>query len=490
MPHIINPSLLRHLRLALNKLRKDTNIVIKPADKNLGLVLMDKSWYLQEGYRQLSQVEVYTSVELVPWDELSSRLENLERKYKTAISPQEWKYIRQPIEFRACILYFLPKVHKPTLVGRPICSYNNYVFEHASIWLHHQLLPVLLKQRNHLVDSLTILREISDLEVPTQSILFTFDVESLYPSIPTDLGLHALRSMIHKEFSRSKEELILSLASLVLNHHYLEFNGAFWRQTRGTAMGSNFAVVYACLFLCFQEDQIEAAYESKEHMLYYRRYIDDAFGIWTGPEDLLREWITRYGTWVDTIKITHTISHTTADMLDITFYKDEDFEYTHRLSTRCHQKIQNKYQYLPWSSWHPYHQKKAFLVGELRRYAQRESTSQGFNEIRLSFYKRLRARGYPAAFIRKCFHDFSYDLKTTLLRQQSNRNVAGKRAPLVFKLDYSSYTRALDLGASLNPTLHLLLQQVPELKFLPRPMICWRNPRNLKSYLVKSKVLG
>lgn len=248
----------------------------------------------------MSQVEVYSSVEFIPWDELSCRLENLERRYKTAITFQEWKYIRQLKTFRACILHFLPKLHKPTLVGRPICSHNSYAFKHASIWLHHQLHPILLKQKNHLVDSLTILREISKLEVLVNSILFTFDVESLYPSIPTDLGLHALEGMIHKEFTPSKRKLILSLALLVLNHHYLAFNGVFWHQIRGTAMGSNFVVLYACssvcfnacLFLCFNENQINIVFEPDGYMLYYKLYIDDPFGIWTGPEWRIPEWLT------------------------------------------------------------------------------------------------------------------------------------------------------------------------------------------------------
>ena len=48
VPHQVKSSLPRHLRIALNKLRKDTNIVIKSADKNLGLVILDKIWYLKE----------------------------------------------------------------------------------------------------------------------------------------------------------------------------------------------------------------------------------------------------------------------------------------------------------------------------------------------------------------------------------------------------------------------------------------------------------
>lgn len=193
--------------------------------------------------------------------------------------------------------------------------------------------------------------------------------------------------MVNRRFPPSKCKLIMSLASLVLNHHYLEFNDTYWRQIRRTAMNSNFAVVYACLFLCVQEEQIWLCCNLFEdpYMLYYKCYIDDAFGIWSGPKWLLRQFLGVYGTFVDTIKITHTISDTTADILDIIFFKSDDFNRTCRLSTRCHQKVQNKYQHLPWFSWHPYHQKKVFLVGKLRRYVLRESTNQGFNQNMLYF---------------------------------------------------------------------------------------------------------
>ena len=40
-------------------------------------------------------------------------------------------------------------------------------------------------------------------------------------------------------------------------------------------MGSNFLVTYACLFLCY----IESLQENNSNLIYYKRYIDDAFGI-------------------------------------------------------------------------------------------------------------------------------------------------------------------------------------------------------------------
>jgi hypothetical protein len=35
-------------RRALRELSADANIVVKPADKNLGLVILDKAWYVAE----------------------------------------------------------------------------------------------------------------------------------------------------------------------------------------------------------------------------------------------------------------------------------------------------------------------------------------------------------------------------------------------------------------------------------------------------------
>ena len=63
-------------------------------------------------------------------------------------------------------------------------------------------------------------------------------------------------------------------------------------------MGNNFAVIYACLFFCAQEEEIWICCNlfEKLHMLYYKRYINDAFGIWTGPEWFLRQFLDVHGT--------------------------------------------------------------------------------------------------------------------------------------------------------------------------------------------------
>jgi len=106
----------------------------------------------------------------------------------------------------------------------------------------------------------------------------------------------------------------------------------------------NFVVVYACL-LCDLENHVKefVAPHFDDHMLYFKRYINDAFGIWTGPEEFLKEYLANYSFECEETNITTCISKEEVDMLDVHFFKGPDFEKTHRLSTSTHPKIQNKH---------------------------------------------------------------------------------------------------------------------------------------------------
>ena len=46
-------------------------------------------------------------------------------------------------------------------------------------------------------------------------------------------------------------------------------------------MGNNFAVVYACLFLCHLEKEVNRIIPSPE-IKFFKRFIDDGFLVWFG----------------------------------------------------------------------------------------------------------------------------------------------------------------------------------------------------------------
>ena len=65
---------------------------------------------------------------------------------------------------------------------------------------------------------------------------------------------------------------------LVLDNNYLHFNGKFYIQKEGTAIGSKLGRNYACTYLGAWEEQLKA--KSRLQPLVYYRYIDDIFGVW------------------------------------------------------------------------------------------------------------------------------------------------------------------------------------------------------------------
>ena len=58
-PAGIRDNLSRQEREAIKKLQKRIDIVIKPADKGSGTVIMDYNWYVDECLRQLNDNKYY-----------------------------------------------------------------------------------------------------------------------------------------------------------------------------------------------------------------------------------------------------------------------------------------------------------------------------------------------------------------------------------------------------------------------------------------------
>ena len=112
--------------------------------------------------------------------------------------------------------------------------------------------------------------------IPDNAILVTADVVHLHPSIPHEAGLKALRKTLDKREQHTipRNELIM-IADFVLKNSYFEFNDQIKQQISGTAIGTNFASPYACLFI----DKIETAFLETQELqpLMWFRYIDGIF---------------------------------------------------------------------------------------------------------------------------------------------------------------------------------------------------------------------
>ncbi|XP_063287049.1 uncharacterized protein LOC134572173 isoform X1 [Pelobates fuscus] len=138
------------------------------------------------------------------------------------------------------------------------------------------------------------------------SLMCTMDVNSLYTSIPHEEGIEAVfGAMQDMDMSEAYRGLLVDFLSLVLYKNYFIFDGKYYLQIQGTAMGSNVAMTYANLFMAAFEDAfVYRDQDFTHHVRLWLRYIDDIFFFWTGNMDDLMVFKERLDGCLDTISYT------------------------------------------------------------------------------------------------------------------------------------------------------------------------------------------
>ena len=96
---------------------------------------------------------------------------------------------------------------------------------------------------SYIKDSNDFIKKVKNLkDIPQDALLVTADVVGLYPSIPHEAGLKALKEALDKRENRNiATNDLVRMAEFVLKNNYFEFNGQVKQQISGTAIGTKFA---------------------------------------------------------------------------------------------------------------------------------------------------------------------------------------------------------------------------------------------------------
>ena len=274
---------------AIRLLVDDRNIVIKRADKGSCVVIWDRHHYVKEAEIQLSIQNVYKSVEFK--DKILSELVEKSNhffkslKARGIISKKELQHFTYKYKKTSNLgkMYLLPKIHKRLYdaPGRPVISNCGTPTEKVSEFLDHHLKPLIQEGDSYIKDTGDFLNKIKNINaIPENAILVTADVVGLYPSIPHQAGLEALREALEKRKTHKvPTSKLIKIAEFVLKNNYFQFSDKVYQQISGTAIDTKFAPPYACIFM----DQVESKFlqTQKFQPLVWFRYIDDIFFIWT-----------------------------------------------------------------------------------------------------------------------------------------------------------------------------------------------------------------
>ncbi|UYV81397.1 hypothetical protein LAZ67_20001048 [Cordylochernes scorpioides] len=177
-------------------------------------------------------------------------------------------------------IYGLPKVHKINIPLRPIVAFHLSPTAPLAQFLAKIIIPILKDGDVSTSISSTpkFLNHIQHLPVIPNSLMISFDVINLYPSLPHPLIIECITEFLRTHgYSADMITKLTSLISICLNNSIFNFDKRYYRQSKGTPMGSPLSSPLSEIVMRKIDNSITDHFPVD--ILIWFRYIDDIFCI-------------------------------------------------------------------------------------------------------------------------------------------------------------------------------------------------------------------
>jgi hypothetical protein len=283
----------------------DNKLLVLATDKNLGLSVVTKEWYLNQITTLFDDPKTYKVLSGGPQilvNRVKSFDETLTRlcvKFGSTLTNQEVKYMREPLAFlryenaegvsdtdlslRAIGViphaYGIPKVHKKPWQLRPIVPFTKWIGRGASKVLSLRLQPFLKQFPVILTQSRQLVYEHIDrsFQPPTGYKLFiaTGDISGMYTNVNSSIAVNTIRSISERFATKNEAHLNTELFSLVNDRLPMRIQGkgglpTFLEQVSGLAMGANHSPDIANLYCALEEENWSDIHD--QWLITYRRF--------------------------------------------------------------------------------------------------------------------------------------------------------------------------------------------------------------------------
>ena len=342
------------------------------------------------------------------------------------------------------------------------------------------LSPVIDFIRHLVKDSFDFLDRL-DRSVPENTLLMTCDIKSLYTNITHHLAYTALDYWITATWdfidpnNRFQKPFILEALKIILTNNFFYFNGDFWKQLCGFAMGTKCAVKCANIVVAFFEEKmfilLPTLYSKDLVEFFIRNYfrlLDDLFMKWIRGFDV--GGLYRLFDELDpNLRFIFSELSCDSDYLDISLRIKERL-----ISTSVYHKPTDSFNYLHFESCHPVHTKNHIAISLAKRII-RITTDEVSKNVSLDDLKEhLMSRGHPSSTI-----DNAYSKVFSPKQERTSKKL------LVFKSTHNPHhiyrnatiTRCLD---STSPALKNVFRDY-------RVMCSYRQPPSLGRMLIRSR---
>ena len=295
-----HPNISKMEREAIKTLKEDNTHVVLTADKG---VVMDKSSYVDKCMALLQDTNVYQ-----PCRDLTGQIH---RQVQATLRKLKGKHGKDhqwvQLQYKQLLptgnsspparFYGLPKIHKANCPMHPIVSacgtstYNlaKYLTKILKVYIGHS--SSFVKDSKDLTDTL------QSIKLQDNEELVSFDVSALFTSIPVNQALDVINRLIiqhqtnmdfkykvgkawYEVADHLDREDVMALLKVVLNNCVFSFQGKFYKQLHGAAMGSPCSPVVANIYMeYFEKRALGPELPVSFTINTWLRYVDDVLTI-------------------------------------------------------------------------------------------------------------------------------------------------------------------------------------------------------------------
>ncbi|XP_044760971.1 uncharacterized protein LOC123318413 [Coccinella septempunctata] len=285
--HCVDVILNHWSRMTKDFLKNNDRICVVGSDKGNRTVVMCRAEYQSKMLSLLSDTTTYLETFGDPTSRIQTAVNSLISRLQRlgCLSDERAKKMRcyNTVSPKA---YGLVKLHKEHHPLRPVISCCGAPTYNISKFLSEILSNIRYKFIYSLKNSYELVDDIKDVHVPDNYILVSFDAVSLFTNIPKSLVLDLIDEHwgdLEPRVNICKDQIV-EIVKFVFDNSYCRFDGRFFIQKRGSAMGNPASPVLAEIVM----DSVIRFVLSRLNFVVplIRVYVDDIFMII--PEDSLQ----------------------------------------------------------------------------------------------------------------------------------------------------------------------------------------------------------